>query len=573
MHLVDLSLILLYLVGLLTIGVYFSRRAARSAEDYFLAGRKTPWWVLGTSGMTSNLDVAGTMTIVTMIYLFGIHGFFIEMRGGVVLPIAVFLAFMGKWHRRSGVMTTAEWMALRFGKGRDASFARILAAFTYLIIAVFMVIFFLTAAAQFLSVFLPLTPVQAAAAMALAGLVYTLLSGLYGVLWTDFFQSLFIGIAALYVGFLGWTLLDPELIARWPGSVFNSALPRMIDPGLQEYSLFWFFLLAFAGKGILEGLGGSGGSAYMAQRFYAARSDADCQKIGMLWIVLFAFRWPMAVGFAILAVHLGLEQVAEHTDQMLPLILQSEFFPVGVQGLVVVALFAASMSTFDSTVNAGASYVVRDLYQPLRKKLSSREAVWVGYGASALIVFFGLGISLLLTESVLGVWVLIVVQLFPAFLVPFALRWFWGRFNASGFNLSILAGFCTSAFMVWHPWGQGFDAATTIFSVTLVSLFGAILGTSLGPATPVEVQRTFFDRVRPFGLWPRTWKAGSRAEHRRDLIRLPVALLWQTCTFLGLILLVLGNYLEALITAALWAALFAWLFRDLKHPSPSEPSG
>jgi len=116
-HAVDGMIIGLYLATLAVAGIWLARRAGRSSADYFLGGNRLPWWALGASGMSSNLDVAGTMTIVTLVTLYGLQGLYIEMRGGVVLPIAVFLAFMGKWHRRSGVMTTAEWMLLRFGDG------------------------------------------------------------------------------------------------------------------------------------------------------------------------------------------------------------------------------------------------------------------------------------------------------------------------------------------------------------------------------------------------------------------------------------------------------------------------
>ncbi len=570
MHPVDFSIIIVYAVALIGIGIFLSRRAAKSSEHYFLAGRSTPWWALGASGMTSNLDVAGTMTIITMIYLFGVHGFFIEMRGGVVLPIAVFLAFMGKWHRRSGVMTTAEWMGLRFGEGKDAHISRGLAAFTYIVISIAMVVFFLTAAGDFLAVFIPLTPTQCAIGMALIGLLYTLLSGLYGVIWTDVFQAVFIAAATVYVGFIGWTLVTPDLLTEWPGAQFNDALPRIFDPALDQYSLFVFFLLAFAGKGILEGLGGSGGSAYMAQRFYAAGSDRDCQKLSMLWTVLFAFRWPMAIGFAILALHLGIEEIQANTEMILPATIGSDFFPVGIRGLVVVAIFAASMSTFDSTVNAGASYLVRDLYEPLTRRAVKRHSVAAGYVGSVLIVGLGLLISLTLAESVLDVWVTIVVQLFPAFLVPFALRWFWGRFNASGFNLGIILGFAASAFAVFHPLGAELNEATTIFFVGFISLIGCLLGTHLGRPTPEDTRREFFRRIHPLGLWPRDWKAPHRSELRGDLLRLPVALVWQTCTFLGPIMLVLHDYRAVIWIGLIWTACLIHLLRDLKKTGAAE---
>jgi Na+/proline symporter len=176
----DYLIVLVYLVILAVIGIALARRAGQSGEHYFLGGRAMPWWALGASGMSSNLDVAGTMTLVALLHLYGLQGFFIEMRGGVVLPIAVFLAFMGKWHRRSEVMTTAEWMLLRFGDGAQGRAARLMAALTYLVITVAMTVFFFTASGRFLAELVPFTPLQCTLGMAVVALGYTLAGGLYG---------------------------------------------------------------------------------------------------------------------------------------------------------------------------------------------------------------------------------------------------------------------------------------------------------------------------------------------------------------------------------------------------------
>src|SRR5690606_6412105 len=127
---------------------------------------------------------------------------------------------------------------------------------------------------------------QCTLGMAAVALTYTLMGGLYGVIWTDVFQAGIIGGAAVYVSVLAAQQVTPELLAAWPGAEFNQFFPRLSAPGLAPYEAFGWFLCVWAAKGILEGLGGSGGSAYMAQRYYAARTDAECQKIGMLWTIL-----------------------------------------------------------------------------------------------------------------------------------------------------------------------------------------------------------------------------------------------------------------------------------------------
>lgn len=557
-----------YLVVLVAAGIFLARRAGRSSEEYFLGGNRLPWWALGASGMSSNLDVAGTMTIVTMITLYGLHGFFIEMRGGVVLPIAVFLAFMGKWHRRSGVMTTAEWMLLRFGDGRWGRAARLTAALTYLAITVAMIVFFVTAGGKFLAAFLPFTPLQCSVGVAAVAFSYTLAGGLDGVIWTDVFQAFLIGAAALYVAVTAAGVVTPELLANWPGARLNTLLPRMAADGLDPYNPFWAFLLIWTGKGLLEGLGGSGGSAYMAQRFYAARDEADCRRIGVLWTLLFSMRWPMVLGFAILAMKLGLDvsNTAE-AETLLPRVLASEFFPPGVRGLVIAAMLAAAMSTFDSTINAGASYLVRDIFQPLRPRATEREIVRAGYASSALLVALGLGLALWLGASVLGIWVGIVMLLFPAFLVPFALRWFWARFNGAGFVAGVAGGFATS---LWFALGRpaGWNEATQFLAIAVASTAAAVLGTMATAPVDERQLREFYRRIRPFGRWPRAWQEPDRVEHRMDAATLVAAVAWQVLTFLLPMAAMLRMWSSVAPAALLWLALGWFLVRSGAAPDP-----
>ncbi len=603
MAFLDYGIIAAYLLILIGKSFLLAKRAAKGSESYFLAGKKMPWWALGASGMSSNLDAAGTMTIIALIYTYGLHGFFIEMRGGVVLPIAVFLAFMGKWHQRSNVVTTGEWMHLRFGTGGAGKAARFTAAATYLVITVGMVVFFLAAAGKFLAAFLPYDQTTCAVAMAVVALLYTMVSGLYGVIWTDVVQAGLIGFAAIYVAVLAAGYVTPELLEQWPGARYNSAVPVMnqglehvvtgdkgegdagrglIQISTESYSPFLLFLCFWIGKGLLEGLGGSGGSAYMAQRFYASQDIPTVKKLCMLWTVLFSFRWPMVLGFAILAIHLGLGR--SNPEEILTGVLLSDLFPVGIRGLLVTAIFAASMSTFDSTINAGASYVVRDIVRPLSPTVSDKAQVLWGYLASAAIVAAGLTLALLFADGVVDVWVTIVIQLFPAFLIPFALRWFWARFNGWGFTLGVATGFLAA--FAWTfidgPATLGFgehlgvivqnNAFTDVAilgSVGLASLLGCLLGTYATAAVDRETLSSFYQQIRPLGLWPKAWKQPDTAEHRGDLLRLVLAVVWQVSTFLLPMTLMLRLWTAGAVLGIIFAVTGIILLQDARKPDVS----
>ena len=100
--------------------------------------------------MASNFDVSGTMINVALIYAFGAVGFFVEMRGGLVLIMAFLMIFMGKWNRRSKVMTLAEWMKYRFGDGFKGKQRELFLPYLLLIITVAIVSYFAVGAGKFI---------------------------------------------------------------------------------------------------------------------------------------------------------------------------------------------------------------------------------------------------------------------------------------------------------------------------------------------------------------------------------------------------------------------------------------
>ena len=112
---VDIIIIVAFLVIVTIVGYMMSNVASKGMKDYFLGGKRIPWWVLGISTATSNFDMAGTMIIVAVVFSLGYKGFLVELRGGVGMSLAFLMIFLGKWLRRSRVMTSAEWMKIRFG--------------------------------------------------------------------------------------------------------------------------------------------------------------------------------------------------------------------------------------------------------------------------------------------------------------------------------------------------------------------------------------------------------------------------------------------------------------------------
>ena len=321
----DYSVIGFYVCGLIAMGLYLKRRAAASLDDYFLGGRNLPWWALGASGMASFLDMAGTMVIVSFLFMLGPRGLFIEFRGGAVLVLVFMLLWTGKWHRRSGCMTNAEWQIYRFGAGPCGHFARMVTAFAQTVFTVFMLAYLVKGGGPFLATFLPFTPTQCALGMVIIATIYTMTSGFYGVVFTDIFQSIFILVAVIGVSAMAISEVSnsPEPLAVVAERVtenpaWTDTMPSAhaeMPPGYTEYSALLMFAAFYLLRNIWGGLGEGGDPKY-----FGARSDRECGLLTFMWTWLMMVRWPMMMGFAVMGIFLvdGLfpqRQALKHAEQ------------------------------------------------------------------------------------------------------------------------------------------------------------------------------------------------------------------------------------------------------------------
>jgi len=121
---VDIAIVAVYLAAVIGIGFYVKRKSAAGLESYFLGNRQMPWWMLAMSGSSSYFDITGTMWIVSLLVMLGLRGMWIQFMWGFIIA-GFYMAFMGKWIRRSGVITGAEWMVKRFGAGVQGDLARL----------------------------------------------------------------------------------------------------------------------------------------------------------------------------------------------------------------------------------------------------------------------------------------------------------------------------------------------------------------------------------------------------------------------------------------------------------------
>ncbi|MCP4197474.1 MAG: sodium:solute symporter [Proteobacteria bacterium] len=577
----DMAVLVGYFVLAIGAGLFFRRIASKGIESYFLGNRRIPWWVLGASGTASNFDMAGTMIIVSFVFAIGLQGFWVAMRGGMCLPLGLLMVYMGKWLQRSRVMTTAEWMELRFGSGAQGQAARSLSAVANLVVTLAMLTYFVTGTGKFLAVFIPLPPIVCSLLMICAALLYTVLSGLYGVVFTDILQELLMVGTALYIGYEATALPDHDQLMALSGSSWSSFVPRWTaEPmaWLAQPAMYQFFGLAIVfwiARGLLEGAGGLTGG-YMPQRYYAAKNDRHASLMTAEWIVLLLFRWVLIAGVAVLALSLAHGNSAIGTvlrddpEKALPMVL-AKALPAGIRGLAISGLIAAAMSTFDSTVNAGAAYWVRDIYERyINPHATSRQLIRQSYLASLMLAITSI-IMGLFVRNIDDIWSWITGPLSAGLFAPIILRWYWERLTGYGFALSTGFGLAVSiALKLFFPEMAIFISFPLTWSVSLIA---GIAGSLLTEPTDMITLERFWIQIRPFGLWTATRSRIqadltklSKRESRRDLLNLPIAIAWHLSGVVAAISIVLHKWQTltgagAVFLGATIALYFTWYKR------------
>jgi solute:Na+ symporter, SSS family len=551
--LIDYIIIVGYLLILIGIGLYLQHRASRSTDSFFLGDKSLPWWALGASGMASNLDVSGTMIIAALVYAMGVQGFFIEIRGGVVLILAFFMIFMGKWNRRAEVMTIAEWMEFRFGQNKQGEAARILAAIAQLVFAIWAISYFIQGAGIFLSELMDISPDVAAILMITLCAFYAALSGLYGVVYTEVFQGILILFVIIYVvvNVMTTITLPETFVVSVPlvGGGFQQVTHQLSDwanfipkwemsmPGeYSQYNLIGLATMFYLLRSTIDGMCGSGG--YMIQRFMAAKNEREVGLLSVFWIFLLSFRWPFIMCIAILGISYSASgTVIENPEVVLPTVLM-ELFPAGIKGMLVAGLLAAAMSTYVAIVNSGAAYWVNDLYQRFLRPNADRKAlIFQSRLASVAIVIFGL-MSTYMFTSLNDVWGFLTMGFGVGLIVPQFVRWYWWRFNGYGYAGGTIVGMLIAIMIRF----SGLFALTEIqmfFVTASVTFMACIVIALMTPPTDDETLRLFYKKTRPFGFWGRIRNSipdidmvAVNRENRRDIMSTFIAVPWML--FMGI---------------------------------------
>lgn len=433
----DLTVLIIYMVGVFGLGCWFARKSG-TTQEFMAAGRSLPGWAVGLSIFGTYVSSIGFLGSAGKAF----GGNWNSWVFGLSLPFAALIAvrYFVPLYRERDTVSAYSQLEQRFGP-----WARIYALVCFLLTQFARVgtILYLVALA-----FAALTGWEIKTIIVVTGVlvtVYTLLGGIEAVIWTDVVQSIvLIGGAFLCAGLLLWGM--PE----GPGQLFEVAnasdkfslgsFSLSLDTLTMAAPTFWMVLL----YGVFINLQNFGIDQGFVQRYITARSDADAKF--SVWLgaimfpivsVLFFFigtglfslyhtdtalldevRSQVAesqlsesgedVSEAAVAAKAAELSDSEIGDKVLPHFIVRKL-PVGLAGLLIAAIFAAAMSSVDTSLNSSATLILSDIYQRyVNPESTERQSMRVLYGSTLVFgvvgTATGVGLAILNNKSALDMW-------------------------------------------------------------------------------------------------------------------------------------------------------------------------
>jgi SSS family solute:Na+ symporter len=583
LHTIDIVIICCFLLLSVLVGTWVSKRASRDTHSYFLGGNVMPWYVLGVSDASGMFDIAGTMWLVYILFVYGLKSVWIPW----VWPVfnQVFLmVYLSAWLRRSNAVTGAAWIETRFGKGKGAQLSHIIVVIFALVSVVGFLSYAFKGIGKFAMEFLPwhLSANQYALILMSITAFYVVKGGMFSVVITEVIQFFILATSSIVLGIIAMSRVTPEMLQRvvpagWDNPFFGWRLDLDWLPLIESvnakivadgYSMFGIFFMMLLFKGFLVSAAGPAPN-YDMQRILATRSPKEASLMNMWVNVVLVFpRYFMITGLTILALVFYSDTVRSmgsniDFEMILPEAL-ARFVPAGLLGLLIAGLLAAFMSNFAATVNAAPPYIVNDIYRRfINPNASEKTYVRMSYAASLGVVILGVTVGWFV-DSINQVIQWITAALWGGYTASNVLKWYWWRFNGYGYFWGMVTGIGASLLLAAAQALNltGLSALNAFPLILAVSLVGCFAGTLLTPAEDDEVLMAFYRNVRPWGFWGPILAKVRREDPGfepnpdfwRDMFNIVVGIAWQTSLVLLPILLVIRKFDALMIAGAVVAA-------------------
>ncbi len=385
----DYAVIAAYLFLMAGIGLYCSKNE-KSTDDFFKAGQRIPWWAAGLSIFGTQLSAITFMAIPAKTFATDWRYFIGNMTIVACAPLVI--AFFLPFYRRLNVTTAYEYIDRRFNAA-----VRLLASAMFILVQIARlgIVLFLPSIA--LSVVTGIDVRACILAMAVIAVLYTVAGGIEAVIWTDVVQVMIFMFGALFVIILiafripgGWNSMNT--IADSAGRL------RLLDFRISlTDATFWVLLFGGTGANIIS----YGSDQAVIQRYLTTKDEKEAAK--GIWtnaiLVIPASMIFFGIGTALFAFYKthpqALDPAMGKGDGIFPWFIVSQL-PAGISGLLTAGLFAAAMSTLDSSMNSVATAFTTDFYRRVKPSAQDRKCLQVARWATVITGLSGMGTAFLL---------------------------------------------------------------------------------------------------------------------------------------------------------------------------------
>lgn len=531
LDLIDWIVIAVFGILILGIGISFTGKASGSLTNYFLGGRNLTWWVAGTSMVATTFAADTPLAVTELVAQSGIAGNWLwwnMLLGGLLTTF-----FFARLWRRAGILTDLEFIEMRYA-GKPASFLR---GFRSIYLGIFMNSLIIgwvnVALMSIIEVFFEVPKSEQLLYVGVAMLVvviYSSLSGLLGVAITDVVQFT---IAIVGCVILAYLVVSSEQIGGISG----------LKAKLPDWSLNYFPNVGSSkgATGIAETLTLSvgaflafttmqwwaswypgnepGGGGYIAQRMMSTKNEKHALYATLFFqIAHYCIRpWPWIL-VALCAVVLYPELGAD--DKKLGFVMaMKDFLPPGLKGLLLVAFFAAYMSTISTQLNWGASYIINDMYARfIKPDATQKQLVTASRATTFLLMAVSLAVTTQIT-SISGVWAFI-MEAGAGLGLVLILRWYWWRINAWSEIVATIAPFIAYGYSKFI---LGWQFPNSFFLTVGFTTAAWIVATFVTTPVPLAKLQAFYERIQPDGAWRPVRKSLDLVKPKTKIYHLLIA--------------------------------------------------
>lgn len=389
---VNYTVLALYLLISLLIGVYFARKQ-KSTEDYFVGGGRIPWWASGLSVFGTLLSAITFMAIPAKAFITDWSFFFLNITAILITPVIafIFIPFFNKLHIR----TAYEYLENRFNYP-----ARAFGSLSFILFQLGRIGIVLLLPSLAISIVTGIPVETSIMIMGVLCILYTTFGGIEAVIWTDVLQVIvLLGGSILAVV---WIMIHTETSF---GEMITYASERdkfniaNMDFDFTE-STFW---VVFIG-GLASAMVTQGTDQTIVQRYLTSSSVKDAQKTLYTNAVLTLPATIIFFGIGTLLfifyseIPNALSPAISNNDSIFPWYIVHEL-PIGVSGLLVAGIFSAAMSSISSSLNSVSTAYCNDFHQHFRPKTQDKRLLRIARIATVLTGIAGILLALWMASS------------------------------------------------------------------------------------------------------------------------------------------------------------------------------